>query len=277
MKKIIAAFDGLKYSESTETYALNIAEQTGALLVGVFLEDFTYHSYKLFDMVGSQGVSQEKVKQLMSEDKAKRRQAVQKFKTSSEERKIKFSIHTDKSVALQELLKETIYCDLLVICVDETLTHYPEEPPTLFIRDLLADVQCPVLLVPTQFKPMGKIVLLYDGEPSSVYASKVFSYMFPWCMDFETEVVMVRTEKNPHLPDYDLIKEFIRCHFPKSSFIMLEGDPELEITNYLKTSENALVVLGAYRRSMVSRWFNPSMADALMKNIELPFFIAHNR
>ena len=60
MKKISAIFDGLKFSTSTLEYAIQLAAQSKALLSGVFLEDFTYHSYKLFDMVGSQGVSKEK-------------------------------------------------------------------------------------------------------------------------------------------------------------------------------------------------------------------------
>ena len=45
MKKIIAALDGLKYSESVVKYAVYLAKQNSSHLVGVFLEDFTYHSY----------------------------------------------------------------------------------------------------------------------------------------------------------------------------------------------------------------------------------------
>jgi hypothetical protein len=40
---------------------------------------------------------------------------------------------------------------------------------------------------------------------------------------------------------------------------------------------NELVVLGAYRRSQISRWFKTSMADILMKELETPLFIAHNK
>ena len=55
-------------------------------------------------------------------------------------------------------------------------------------------------------------------------------------------------------------------------------NPEEEIIKALKLqSENALVVLGAYRRGTVSRWFRVSMADILMKEISLPIFVAHNK
>jgi len=68
----------------------------------------------------------------------------------------------------------------------------------------------------------------------------------------------------------------MKRHFPKASYTVLKGDPEAEIVNYLKAQRtNPLVVLGAYQRGMVSRWFRPSMADLLMKELKLPLFIAH--
>ena len=39
MKKFIVAFDGLRFSESVRDYAVMLARQSGAHLVGVFLED----------------------------------------------------------------------------------------------------------------------------------------------------------------------------------------------------------------------------------------------
>jgi len=47
---------------------------------------------------------------------------------------------------------------------------------------------------------------------------------------------------------------------------------------YLRNhKENELVVLGAYRRSEMSRWFKNSMADILMRELNTTLFIAHNQ
>jgi nucleotide-binding universal stress UspA family protein len=60
--------------------------------------------------------------------------------------------------------------------------------------------------------------------------------------------------------------------------VTLKGLPEMEIISYLKKQKGSpLVVLGAYRRSMVSRWFRASLADALIKELKLPLFIAHGK
>jgi nucleotide-binding universal stress UspA family protein len=74
------------------------------------------------------------------------------------------------------------------------------------------------------------------------------------------------------------MKEFIKRHFPKAVFMVAKGDAEEQIHAYLQNDkENELVVLGAYRRSEMSRWFKVSMADILMKQLNVPLFIAHNK
>ena len=167
----------------------------------------------------------------------------------------------------------------MIVDSKETLTHFEEEIPTLFIRDLLTDVQCPVLLTPKKYVPIEKIVLLYDGEPSSVHAIKMFNYLLPELMHLPTEVISVKSiKKDLHLPDNKLMKEFMKRHYPNATFTMLKGLPEIEIIHHLKGErQNILVVLGAYRRGMVSRWFRESMADILMKELKVPLFIAHNK
>jgi nucleotide-binding universal stress UspA family protein len=180
---------------------------------------------------------------------------------------------------MQELLHESIYADLLIINSGETLTHYQENAPTRFIRELLAEVQCPVLVVPNQFKPIENLVLLYDGEPTSVYAIKTFSYLLPVLKYLDTEVISVKDlNQTRHVPDNRLMKEFMKRHYPRASYKVLKGIPEIEIIDYLEGKEkNMLVVLGAYRRGAVSRWFRPSMADTLLHELKVPLFIAHNK
>lgn len=279
MKKILAAFDGLKYSKSTRDYSVFIAKQSGAHLVGTFLDDPAYTSYKIYELITKQGVSESMLEKYESEDKLSRTVAAKDFKQQCEKEGIEFNIHHDRSIAITALKHESIYSDLLVIDANETLTHYSEKLPTRFIRELLADAQCPVLLVPARYKPVTKIILLFDGEPSSVHAIKMFSYMLPQMKDLQAEVLVVKQPgETLHIPDDRLMKEFMKRHFPKAVYTVLKGLAEIEILSYLKEQkENLLVILGAYRRSSISRWFRQSMADALMKEIKAPLFIAHNK
>jgi nucleotide-binding universal stress UspA family protein len=279
MKKIIAAFDGLKYSESTADYAINIAKKSNAHLVGIFLDDMIYHSYRFRDLIEDDKVSDKKLKELNEIDKATRKHAIYLFKTACEQASLEFSIHHDKNVAVKDLLHESIYADLLVTGKKENFTIYHDKFPSDFLRDVLADVQCPVMIVPEKYKPLQSIIFLYDGDPSSVYAIKMFCYDLTTLNHLPAKILSVKPlEESLHLPDNHLMKEFMKRHLPKAEYIVLKGDAENTIITYLQQqAEETLVVLGAYQRSRISRWFKPSMADVLMKNTNLPLFIAHNK
>src|SRR5690349_22378851 len=134
MKKIIAAFDELKYNKSTAEYAISLAKQNNAFLVGIFLEDHTYHSYKIFDLIREEGGGMDTRRRHLDKKDAKiRARSVEEFEKGCRAANLQFSVHKDREIAIRELLEESIYADLLIIYSGETLTHYTEKPPTRFI------------------------------------------------------------------------------------------------------------------------------------------------
>lgn len=280
MKKFIAAFDGLRFCESTMRYAIYLAEQCNAHLVGVFLDDFMRRSYGYQELAHYAGEDLDAhVHELDAKDEAERKKSIAAFREACAASNISYSVHRDRNVAYQELLHESVYADLLIVSAAETVTRYEQKVPTSFIRDLLNNVQCPVVLSPATYHPLDKIILLYDGEPSSVHAVRMFSYLFEAMKALDTEVLSVKEEKEAVLlPDGRLIKEFIRQHYPTADTVVLKGDPEDVIIAYLQREKKyPIVVLGAYQRSSLSRLFKPSMADHLLHHLKLPLFIAHNK
>ena len=280
MKKFLAVFDGYKMSGSTLEYAIQLAKSANAHLVGIFLNEFFYHSFSTLDVMNTYRDYERVLNKLNKKDEEKRSKAALEFEKVCEREGVEFSIHKDKNIAIQELKGESMFADLIIINEYETFTKYPEVSPTRFLKDLLGSSQCPVLVVPNIFKPLDKIILLYDGGPASLHAIKMFSYILGNPYDLPVEVFTVKEKKKSglHLPGNRLMREFIKRHFPKAKFTITKGDAEKEISSYLKNHrENELVVLGAYQRSEVSRWFKISMADILMKELNMPLFIAHNK
>ena len=279
MKKISVAFDGLRFSEETMQYAIALASASKALLSGVFLDDYFYHSYPAFNTLETVGVQGVDIGTLREQDEGIRRRSIATFDGACKKAQLNYIIHHDKSFALDELLKESIYSDLLIIGSGETFNHYNEVVPPAFIRHLLASAQCPVLVVPDKYHVAKRIILLYDGRPSSVFAIRMFNYMMPWMQEMKTEIITVYDPKDrPEFPDDPLIKEFIKCHYPAASYTLLKGDPQELISAYLKTTApECMVVMGAYERNLVSRWFKTSMADILINELSAPVFIAHQK
>lgn len=280
MEKIITALDGLHLSRSAIDYTLFIAQNSNAHIVGVFVEDMLYHSFGFSELATTaEGFSDRNLHKLKERDAETRQEAVQEFQNACQKAGLPHSVHRDRNVALRELVHESIYADLLIIDSRETFTRFQQQPPSDFMQDLLTDVQCPVFVVPPVYKPIEKLVMLYNGSPSSVYAVKMFSYLVPYLKYLDTEILsIIDDDGTTHAPDYRLMKELMKRHFPNASYTVLKGDPKESILEQLSLfQETGIVVMGAYQRSRVSRWFKPSMADHIIKKLSLPLFIAHNK
>lgn len=280
MKKFLAVFDGYNMSKSTLSYAIQLTQAANAHLVGVFLDELIYRNYNVVKAIKKSGDYQETIKELDAKDKLKRDEAAKQFQKVCSKAGIQFSIHRQKGIAINELKHESMFADLIVINEFETFTRFRQPSPTRFMKDLLADVQCPVLVVPDNYKVVDKIVLLYNGGPSSLYAIKIFSYLFGDITGLPVEVFVVQENINAaaRVPDNKLMREFVKRHFPKAIYTVVKGIAKEQIAGHLRNhKENELVVLGAYRRSELSRWFKISMADVLMNELDTPLFIAHNK
>lgn len=278
MNKLIAAFDGLHYVSSTQEYAGLIAEKTMAHVVGVFLDDSTYTSYKVFELVSKEGSVERNLAEADKRDATTRLHASKQFETFCQDRHLNATIRHDRKIALKEIVHESAFSDLVVVAATETLTHHEEPLPSRFLRDFLGDTHCPTIVVPEAFHHPGRVVLLYDGLPSSVHAIKMFCYLLGELCEIPVELVIFKpVHSSRHLPDHVLLKELLKRHFNNIKTTVLTGEADEELLKYVSgLPDHPLVVMGAYHRSPISRKFHPSLADKFIKRNQFPVFIAHN-
>ncbi len=279
MIKIVAVFDGLKFSEATLHHAIKMVKNQNAHLVGLFLEDFTYQSFSKYRAIAKDKLSEKEIAALEQQDADLRKESRRLFEDVCKREGIEFSLHKEANVAYPALIHESIYADLVIIDQAETFTPYTEDRPTQFIKDFLSATECPVLLV-RGTEEINAATLLFDGSPNSVFAIKQFSYVIRSASEMPVEVITVKeSDESLHLPDNKLMKEFMKRHFPHANFNVLKGNvADVEIIEHVKQGDGkSLVVLGAYKRGFVSRWFKESLADALMRNVSNPLFIAHSK
>jgi nucleotide-binding universal stress UspA family protein len=276
MKKIIAAFDGQRYSEGATKYAIELATASDSLLVGVFIQDMRYLNYTYSYVWDQPFVDFTAIDESQAEEKEKIDLNIKLFRNSCEEQGVNYKVHLDKGVPLQELLRESIFSDLLIIDSHTGFFSIGNEQPSPFLKDLLVDSHCPVLIVPHTYSAFDKLVLSYDGSPSSVHAIKMFSYLFPELDDMPTTLVSINENSSNHLASGTNIKDLLKVHYPNSTAEVLNGTADKELINYLKgKANNAIVVMGAYGRNAISRMFQQSMSNRVIKELNVPVFITH--
>ena len=278
MKKIVAAFDSLKFSDSTLQYAIELAKHHHAHIVGVFLKEFTKVGYAVYATLVEESASGKSIfDEIERADQREMTKAITVFEARCREEKIEYSVHKDKGTALNELRHESLFADLLVVDAWETFSYLENNLPGWFIKNVLHEMNCPVLVVPKHFNSIKNLILLYDGSPSSIFAIKMFNYILPEMSEMQTTVLTAKTgSSSMHLPDSKLLKEWMKRHFKKVTYQVIKGT-EREIPAIVKKDgPGLLIVAGAYHRSSFSMFFHKSLADILIQELRVPIFITHN-
>jgi hypothetical protein len=273
MEKILLALDADNQNTYAIDFACYLAKLTGSRLTGVFLEG-------AFDGTGPEvGMAAEPSAMACSlacdRDSDPVLQQVHRFREACICREVPARVHRDRGIPLKELLLESRFADLVVVD-PETSFHKQERGfPGHFIREILPEAECPVMVSPYRFDGMDAVIFAYDGSASSVFAIKQFTYLFPMFKDKKAIVVNICKEKRSTIDEQFKMKEWLSAHYQDPEFVILAGDASDELFGYLLEKKNAIVVLGAYGRGILSRFLKPSHANLLLRTINLPIFIAH--
>lgn len=278
MKKIIAAFDGLHFSQETLEQAIALSQHHNAHLVGVFLPEYIHAPFSLFEAVLMEGATAKSgaVYTGGGEGPQSLDESVSVFEQACRRAGLDHSIHVQKYAALKELVHESIFADLILLDRHDTFSSVDENVPGYFLRNLLHEVQCPVWLASKRAADIEKLIFLYNGEPASVFAMKQFAYLFPEMADRQVEVIALRSNSwNLHLPENKLLKEWMKRHFQDVSYKTIRGYHDELITLLNEETAPFLLTTGAYKRSMASMWLQPSFADELIRRVKASLFIVH--
>ena len=280
MQKIVVAFDSLHFSESALQYAIYLGRQRKTNLVGVFLDNPSYNTFftlpDTFSEDDDDVATQKKIRRLKRKDSLTKANGLKRFETECSAAAIRYSIHGDNFDS-NDLIRETIFADLLIIDAHEKFTASLQEAPSSFIRNLLKNTHCPVLLVPESFTAIESVTVLYNGEPSSVLALKMFNYLFPNFDDLKTQIIYAQAPGSlDQIPEAQMMKEWGQRHFSNIDYEVLPNSSKKQLLEELKNKHgHSVIIAGAYQRSLLSMALHPSLADSIIKQLNNPLFVVH--
>lgn len=275
MKKILAVFDGVNYSNHTASFGIDLARQTDSLLVGVFLHDLTYSRFVYTYAWDVPTQYYYGFQEIEEEENLKIKSNSEFFRKQCEKAGIKHKLHLDNGVPIQELLKECAFADLLLIDTTTSFLKIGDNTPSIFLKDLLSEAKIPVMILPDMEQPVNRAIIAYDGSDSSVYALKMYSYLFPEWGNLPTNIVTVNHSTSNHIPKNRDLKDLADLHFRNITYSVFNGEPETELTKFVKKHPDSIVVMGSYARSTWSRMFHASVSNKILKEVKSTLFIAH--
>jgi hypothetical protein len=273
MKKILLLCDGENFPSGAIRFILNMRESEPIFVKGLF---FTPVDIQEMIPVSFIPVSGPYVK-LKENEKLLVHKSQKKFTEAFETSGIKYEIHPHNGEWNRELfVKESRFADLVIISEELFCINLMEVQPNYFMMEALRASECPVVVVPENFKSIEHIALAYDGGKECMHAIKQFVYLFPDLVDLPAEFVHIKKEAAGDIPEKALLGEYTFSHFEAQYTSTLHFDPKIYLTSWLGIKKNVFLVSGSFSRSAVSNMFRKSFADCVIAEHTCPIFIAHS-
>lgn len=273
MKKILLVFDGSHFSQGSFKMASFLNEIEPSMVTGIFLQPIDYR-----DIVGYTGVGNGSPITItpFQTDTTLIQKNVTLFESKCQHAGIEYRTHVDTDLfALEELQKETRFADLMILSSELFYENIGKDQPNEYLKKVLRQTECPILLVPEEYKLPSKLLLAYDGKPDSVFAIKQFMYLFPQLNNWDTKLITLEDE-DESLPHQALIEELASKHFSNLTLEVVATETAASFANWVSEHDNYLLVAGAYGRSELSNLFKKSFLSEVIEQHKTPIFIAHN-
>ncbi len=271
-QKILVAIDAATPVGGALDYALAFST-THDLIIGVFIEDLSYQSYLTFFGEEFFAFDARLLRQTEQEQTSRLTENIDLCRQRCREHGVTFRMHVDKGVPSAELIRESLFGDMIFISYRTFFSSISGNAEIL--SDLLAHAECPVLAVPETYQPVQTLLLAYDGKPNSVFAMRQFSLLFPeMAARLPSVLLHADPEKNEHEKQVHL-QEYLSLHYPALRVAQPWGSAEKELLAAAHSHPSPLVIMGAQGRTTLTSFFSRSMVQRLLQKEAAPFFFSH--
>jgi len=271
MRKILLAIDPQNINSNAIDFACFIAALTKSKLTGVFLENLL--SEEMRELASASNYSNEI--SYPDERNEKTEENIRFFREACEKRGVSTNIHRKRGIPIKEMIEESRFVDMIIVAAEMSFKKKIESAPSDFVKDLLEEAECPVIISPESFDGVDEIVFTYNASCSSVLAMRQFTYLFPQFHDKKITILEVNKENEIAIRSKPKISEWLKTHYDQINFTVLSGDPSEELFKHLLGKKKLLLVMGAFGRGMLSSLFKPSRANLIVSTANFPIFIAH--
>jgi hypothetical protein len=273
MRKVIVAFEAPNFSEGAMRFVSQMNKSQAVTLTGIFLPRSAYTVLPTADAMAPGMFLPLTDETGTSELNA----AVKTFKQYCTDNYLRYRlIKNVTDFALTELKQQSRYADLIVLGGESFFNLLDTDKLSDYQKTSLHDAECPVIVVPENFSRPKYNILTYDGSESSVRAIKNFAYLFPEMAKNPTTVVTFGSKgASQNKAGETRAKELVSVHFPDYKFTHSGSDSKKYFSDWSPHVKPAIVVCGAFGRSILSVLFKHSFIADVLKEQKLPVFISH--
>jgi hypothetical protein len=274
MRKILFVSDAGNFSNAAFEFVKHMNNSEPVLVTGVFVSQFDYANLWGYASTAAGGVPY--VPTVPEEDIKLIKKNIAGFEQLCQKNDLKYRVHdySDEGT-FSEILKESRFTDLIILSGEMFFQGLSESLQHAYLKQVIHSSECPVIVVPENYRNPEKNILAYDGSDDAVHAIKQFAYLFPELTKNPTLLVFATLKEGTDVPAQDLISEFASQHFPDLTFYHLDVQPKKFFNTWLSEQGNCLLVSGAFSRTSLSQLIKRSFVTEVIEEHKLPVFVAH--
>jgi hypothetical protein len=278
MEKVLIAVDSQYLNQNVVRFGCYLSNLTRSPLVGIFLEKPEVEAEVIYNQIDEDLYSETlNIRDTTVEENTLicRQKNIDLFRELAWQENTGATIHLDKGVPLSELLDETRYADLLIIDAAISFSGMADDSPTTFVKNVLHDARCPVVIAPDNFEGIESIIFCYDRTISAFFAMKQFSYLFPVLKSKSIKVFCLHQQEELTSAEMRKVTEWLSYHYNNDVEWIIPADASEVLFDYLVERKNDFVVMGAYGKGLLTSFFTGDQEDEDIGTTAVPIFVSH--
>ena len=120
----------------------------------------------------------------------------QRFIGVCEDAGLRHQVHVHTAEWNRDIIeKESRYADLVVLSGELFCRDVPDRQPNYFMEETLRLAECPVVVVPENFRAIERITIAFDGKKESMFALRQFANLFPDLIELPADIVHIKNDE----------------------------------------------------------------------------------
>ena len=272
--KILLGLDGSPYAQAAIEYACQLALNHNASITGVAIINRPgIQSSSGPIPIGGAHYEVQLEEQLLEATEQKAKAILNDFARICDDRKINAVLHADTGSPFSEIIEESKFHDFIVIG-KRTFFEYDANETYGTLERILKNGLIPVLAVPDSVREIKKVLVAYDD---SIPASKVV-HMFLLLGIWNACDITLLTVNDSAEAAQELLGNlggFFESYGIKPSLATRSGPPDTAVKSYIAENDIDMLVMGAYGRKSVRKFFVGSVTQHLIQETDIPLFLYH--
>jgi len=273
IKRILVGLGSLDYARSATAKAVELAKSHDAQLTGVTLFDVERLKFTGSVPIGAGQLVKELRESRLDDVSGVIAAAEVHFAKACQEAGIPYNLQRETGDPLTALVSLTRYHDLVVCGLQSLFEHGVVDEPPDELAQLVREGVRPLLAVSDKDRPINRVLICYSGSMESAKTMRRYVHLRMW-PEAKMKIVTFNQDQAAGETLLRDAAEYCRSHGFEPEVVCITKAPQHQLLPYAEAWNADLIVMGNSAKRMLLRRILGDTALHVMRNSELPLFLA---